>query len=157
MITIDTSLIYNTKYYELNTKRTNTNAYESIDAYTEAHAAKGTPESQLVKNKDLDQDTIIKALQLHLPNNRLSILKLLNHSELVSLLWMLEKGKLALGLKFFTKSKLLQYVYDLPKEQLLKVLFRAYSKDEVLSFMPMKALTGFLNSTKINHSDLMKL
>ncbi|OGI18103.1 MAG: hypothetical protein A2287_10185 [Candidatus Melainabacteria bacterium RIFOXYA12_FULL_32_12] len=155
MITLDTSLIFNTMYYELNTKRTNTNAYESIDSYTEAHAAKGTPE--FVKNKDLDQDTIIKALKLHLPRNRLSILNLLNHSELVQLLYLLDKGKMVLGLKFFTKPKLLQYIYDLPKEEILKILFQVYSKDELLSFMPMKALMGFLGSTKIQHGDLMKV
>lgn len=157
MITLDTSLIYQTKYYELNTKRTNTNAYESIDAYSEAHAAKSTPETQATKTSELDQDEIVKSLKLYLPHNRLAVLQMLNHSELVQLLDMLQKGQMTQGLKFFTKPKLLQYIYDLPKEQLLKILFKSYSKEDLLAYFPMKALTGILDNSKINNSDLMKL
>lgn len=157
MLTIDTSLLYQAQYYELNTKRMNTNAYESIDAYTEAHAAKGTPESQAVKNQNLDQDTIIKALKLHLPNNRLSILRLLNHSELVNLLSLLEKGNLVLGLKFFTKDKLVQNIFNLSKEDILKILFKIYSKDQLLQMFPIKDMMGILSSSKIPTNDFMKI
>ena len=156
MITIDTELIYKSQYYGLNTKRTNPNAYKSIDSYPEERALEGASGNQNLKSGDIDSDEIIKALKLHLPQNRLAILKMLNHSELVDLLYLLEKGGLALGLKFFTKEKLLNNIYDLPKQEILKILFKVYSKDDFLQMMPTKALMAFLGSSKIQHRELLK-
>ena len=76
MVAIDTDLSYLTSYYELNIKRNNPNAYKSIDESTDAQASG----SSQLKNTDLDQNMVIKALKLNLPSNRLYILKLLNHT-----------------------------------------------------------------------------
>jgi Mg/Co/Ni transporter MgtE len=157
MITLDTELLYQTKYYELNIKRTNTDAYKSIDSYSDTHATKGASGSQTEENQDLDTNSILKELKLYMPRNRFKVLKLLKHSELVQLLQLLQKDKLILGLKFFTKAKLLRNIYNLSKEQILKILLQSFSKEEILSFMPIKALENFLGSSKINHGDMMKI
>jgi len=153
MVAIDTDLSYLTSYYELNIKRNNPNAYKSIDESTDAQASG----SSQLKNTDLDQNMVIKALKLNLPSNRLYILKLLNHTELVALLFLIQKDKLAMGLKFFNKPRLMQYIYDLPKEEILKVLFSIYSKENFLSTLPMKELMAFLGSKKIDKNEFIKL
>jgi|GEM_PF-1643276 len=169
---------YVNRYYYSLIKANNSNAYSSIDKYSE-QAAGGIPASQntqgtesssqtqntqqadsssQIDNVPKDYSTLIELLKLHVPQNKLAILLKLPHSELLQFLYMLDKNDLLNGLKFFTKDKLLQFVYNLPKEQLLKMLFSMYtSKDQILELMPIKELNRFLSSKKIEKSNLIKI
>ncbi len=154
MITVDTDLVYSTKHYELNIKRKNLNAYSSIDEYSDEYALE---QASGVSSDDIDLNEVIKALNLQDPKNRFAILSMLNHSDLVRLLYLLGKDKLLLGLKFFTKKKLLKFIYNLPKEQMLKILFQIFNKDYLVGYMPVKELMRFLTSKKIQFNDIIKV
>jgi len=172
MITLDTNLtLYPGLYAYLPLiKSKNSKAYSAIDQYSDAQAAKGAPETQNTQstqetdkasktnNITNDYAALIEALKLNIPENKLAILKLIPHLELVKFLSLLNKDELLSGLKLFLKDKLLEFVYHIPKEDLLKMLFKMFiSKDQILELMPIKELNHFLSSTKIEKSNLIKI
>ncbi|MFH0701957.1 MAG: hypothetical protein V2B14_00260 [bacterium] len=151
MITLDTdliqSLMLNSGFSGLN-----------IAALSENQNQEEIPEiKELNNNGDLDFNEILKDLKLHNPNNRLAVLSLLKHSELLQIARLLEKDKLVIGLKFFTLPKLLKFIQQLPMDELVKILLQVFSKSEVLTLLPMKELMKFLDSSKINYGDLSKI
>lgn len=156
MITLDADLICFAQQYMLNTKRTNTKKYKSIDRFAESHAAQKSPTSNKPDINDLDFNEIIKILKLNLPFNRFMILKLMKHADLVDLLGLLDKDKLVIGLKFFDKKKLLEFINHLDKDELLKILMKVMSKDELIALFPMQELMKFLDSSKIKSTDLVQ-
>lgn len=169
MITLDTSLIFSTQQYMLKTKRKNPLAYGSINAFTEARATEGTqdvnssqnvnPDNTVNKSgfSDLDFHEIVKALKMHLPESRLAALRLMNHDDLVKLLYMMDKKDLLIGMKFFTKKKLVNFINNLPKQDILKMLMQLFSKEQLIAMMPAKELSKFMDSTKIDHNSLLKV
>lgn len=169
MITLDANLtLYPGLYYYLPLiKSKNSKAYSAIDQYSDAQAAKGTPEAQNTQQTDktnktnnvpTDASALIEMLKLTLPENQVAILKSLPHSEILKFLSLLNKDQLLSGLKLFTKDKLLQFVSNLPKEQLLKMLGKMYiSPDHILENFSIKELNHFLSSKKIDKSNMIKI
>ncbi len=147
MISLDTNLAYLTKHYQVNSKRANVHAYKSIDDLTQAQAVTGT--------RSADTDLILEALKLSDPKNRLKIISMLRRNDVMSLLSLIKKEHLVLGLKFFNKEKILKFYKDLPKADLVKMLFKIFKKSEILKFMPVKALRNFISSKKIDKKMLM--
>ena len=157
-ISIETNAIYRVNNpYSIQLKRKNLNAYKSIDEVTDIEAAKNTNPLDKLQGTNVNYTEIIKSLQLEMPVNRLKVLKQLNHNELFPLLFMMDKEKLLIGLRFFDKEKLLRMLFQLPKEQIYKMLMQMFSPDELLSYFPIKALTKFLHSNKIDQGMLLKL
>lgn len=157
-ISIDTNLIYRVNNpYQIQLKRKNLNAYKSIDEVTDLEAAKTATLLEQLKSPNCNYEEIVKSLKLEMPKNRLKILKELNHNELFPLLYLMEKDKLLLGMRFFDKEKLLRMIFQLPKEQLLKMLMQKLSPDELLTYFPIKALTQLLHNHKIDQNMLIKL
>lgn len=172
MITLDTNLtLYPGLYYYLPLiKSQNSNAYSSIDKYSDAQAAKGTTGTQNAQQTDktsaansanpaiTDYNALIEALKLNLPENKFAILKLIPRSELMQFLSFLNKDQLLSGIHLFTKDKILQFVSHLPKEDLLKMLNKLFiSPEHILDQMSIKDLNKFLSSKKIQKTDLMKI
>lgn len=173
-ITLDGIDIYYAKYYLPLIKAGNSSAYSSIDKYAqqaaESNSATQTSQTSQTQNTQQtnsttqtnnvpnDYSTLMELLKLHLPQNKLEILLQMSHSDLVQFLYLLDKDDLLNGLKFFTKEKLKTFVNNLPKEQLLKMLFSMYtSKEQILDLMPIKELNNFLSSKKIEKSNLIKI
>jgi len=160
MITIDTDLVYQTKYYELNTRRTNLNAYASVDSYPEDYSTKNATDSASateINTGDADLDAILQALKLYVPENRFSLLLKMSREDLLQMLFLLDKDNLALGLKFFSKDKLVDYVSNLSKEEILKIVGQLYSNEEILAMLPIKTLMKFMDNTNIEPSELLKV
>lgn len=157
MTTIDAILALAPNPYILQIKRKNKNAYASIDKLAEAHAANAPQKAKpKTSTKDIDFEEVLKQLKLYLPRNRLAILSLMKHTELVELLQLLKMDKLILGLKFFNKKKLLQFILYLPKEDLMKMLLKIFSREEILTMMPVKEFKKFFQSTKISQDMFIK-
>lgn len=157
MISLDTSLLFSAQDYLLKVKRTNAKAYGSIDKFSEANATQKTPEYQPINYNDIDYEELIKALQFQLPENRLRALKMMKYDDLMKILFHLEKKNLLIGMKFFNKQKLVKFIQDMPKEDMLKMLFVLYNKEQLLAMMPIKELSRFLDSTKIDPNNLKKI
>lgn len=157
MVAIDAILSVERGIYVLNTKRKNTNAYESIDQYSRTYAENSTPETENIDCSGLDSSEIIESLKLYDPESRLAILNMFRSGDLVNLLFLLNKQDLLMGLKFFTKDKLLKFAYNLPKETLLNVLNQIFSKDEILDYLPIKDLMHFLDTAKIPMDEMIKV
>jgi Mg/Co/Ni transporter MgtE len=163
MITIDTDLVYSTKYYALNTRRKNVKAYESVDSYPEDYASKTTVDtdnnvnSQEINTGDIDLDALLKELKLYLPANRFSLLLQMKHEDLYNLLYLLDNEKLAMGLKFFKKEKIMDYMMSLPKDDILKVIFELFSREELLKTIPIKDLKNFFNSSIIQPDEIINV
>lgn len=180
MITLDTNLFYFQDLYNL--KYGNSSAYSYVDKYTNAYAAQTVPDANSaqstqdtqstqnvqntqntdstnkVSNAPMDYETLIETLKLEDPRNKYEIFKLLPYTELVKFLYLLEKDKLVNGLQLFTKDKLLELAYHLPKEFLLKMLFKMFtSKDQILETFSIKELNKFLSSDKIDKANVLKI
>jgi len=173
MITLDTNLGINSSFYYLLQKlrRKHGLSNRTIDKYTETHATKGTPEankSEKTKETDeasnvklkenLDFEQILEDLRLNLPQNRFAILLMMPNSELLQMLELLGKDKLLNGLKFFTKEKLMGLIANLPKRDLLKMLFHLFTdRDQLIENLPTKELHKFLTSNKIEKGHFMNI
>lgn len=164
MITIDTDLVYNTKYYALSTRRKNVKAYESVDSYPEDYASKTsvneedtTVNATEINTGDVNLDTLLKELKLYLPANRFSLLLQMGHEDLFNLLYLLDNEKLAMGLKFFKKEKIMDYMMSLPKDEILKVVFQLFSKDDLLKTIPIKELKNFFNNNVVQPDEIINV
>lgn len=163
MTTIDAILAMRQDPYMLAIKRTNKNAFYSIDKLTEAQAAEAprTQHNQRMepdtKSKDVDFKAIVEQLKLFMPANRLKVLMRMKAADLLALLETLQNDKMVIGLKFFNKKKLLGFVLALPKEDLLKMLLKIFSKEELVAMMPMKEFKKFFESTKISQDMFIKV
>lgn len=173
MITLDTNIGISSSFYYLLTKlrRKYSLSNKSIDKHTDAHAAKGaektdkadkTNETNNINKaelkENLDYEQLIKDLKINLPANRFAILLMLPPSELFQLLELLDKDKLLNGLRFFTKEKLMRFVGQLPKRDLLKMLFFMFTdRDQLIENLPLKEIHRFLTSNKIEKRHFMKI
>lgn len=147
------------KYYELNTTRVNGKAYQSIDEVS-AQGVNTSSQAAATNPMQINPDLALDIAQLYkvLANadNRLNILMLLQRGDLLSLLYLLDKDKLVLGLNFFSQAKLLEMLLRLPKELLIKALLMFMNQETLLSLMPQRELLRILGSGKINEAMLLK-
>jgi Mg/Co/Ni transporter MgtE len=110
-----------------------------------------------VDSDDLDYSKIIESLELHKTKNRFAVLSQLGQDDVIRMLYLLDKENLVLGLKFFTKEKLMSFVLSLPKSELLQILFTIFSKEDLLAMMPEKELNRLLSSDKLDKNEVYKL
>lgn len=173
MITLDTNLGISSSFYHLLIKLRRKYGFtnKTIDKYTEAQAAKGALKTDKTSNaneangisnvklkENLDYEQLIKDLKLNLPENRFAILMMMPPSELFQMLQLLGKENLLNGLKFFTKDKLMRFIGQLPKRDLLKMLFYMFTdKDQIIEHLPTKEIYRFLSSNKIEKGHFMKI
>ena len=172
MITLDTNLGLSSSsfYLLLNKLRKKYGCYsnQAVNSNTQTGAANGT--SQANKTEDakdvnklqlkdnLDYNQVIEDLKLNLPENKFAILMMMPTSELFQLMELLGKDNLLSGLKFFTKEKLMTFVAQLPKRDLLKMLFSLFTdKTQLIEYLPIKELYHFLSSDKITKGHFMKI
>ncbi len=173
MITLDTNLGINSSFYYLLNKLRKKYGLSSkaIDKYAETHAASTTPktdktdktnEANQVNNvklkENLDYEKLLEDLRLNIPQNRFAILLMMPTSELFQMLELLGKDNLLNGMRFFTKEKLMRFIAQLPKRDLLKMLFYMFTdKDQIIEHLPLKELHRFLTSNKIEKGHFMNI
>ena len=68
----------------------------------------------------------------------------------------MEEKDLVQGLYYFSEDKLMAMLEDVPPEQLVKVVFEMFSKEEVVQLLPDEQLDKFLTSTDIDKNKILK-
>lgn len=145
-VTLDTELLYLAKHYQIGTQRVNKSAYKGIEKFSD------DPIIEINNTDDL-----IKLLKLAKPKNRFAILLKLGISDLSSLMYLMDKNDLVKGLNFFTKERLMKYLFDLPTSELIDVLLKIMPQNKILKLIDDNAMVKFLQSDKVDKNELYKL
>lgn len=157
MIRLDIDLSYLTKNFEIGTQRLNQYASKSIDEIMEAEAANGNTQAADYKSDVLnDPKELVKLFKLSNSKNRYAILSNMNSSDLEYLMQFLDVSDLQMGLMFFTKDKILDLIYDLPKSKICSILFQVFSPEKFLKLIPEKELNKFFDSDKLDKNKILK-
>ena len=156
MIRLDIDLAYLTKNFEIGTQRINQYGEKSIDEIMEIEAQNGNTQASNFDTSVLNNPReLVKLLKLTSTRNRYAIISNLNTDDLQYLLQFLEMKDLLLGLMCFTKTKLLNLIYDLPKEKICSILFNAFSPEKFLKMIPEKEIDKFFDSDKLDKNQIM--
>ena len=157
MITLDTDLYSIYKLFNISAKRLSEYGNKSLEEIMEAEAASGNTAAASFSTEVLNNPTeLAKLFKLSSPENKFAILSNLSDHDLKELVPLLDKSDLVYGLNFFTKDKLLKLMDDLPKEQLLKVVFEMFSPEQVMQMMPDKEMDKFLQSYELDKNMVLK-
>ena len=156
MIRLDIDLSYLAKHFEIGTQRLNQYGSKSIDEIMEIEAAQGNTQAadfqQDVLNKPKE---LVKLFKLSNAKNRYAILANMNSHDLEYMLQFLSPEDLQMGLMFFTKTKVLDLIYDLPKNKICTILFQVFSPEQFLKLIPEKELNKFFDSDKLDKNKIM--
>ena len=156
MIRLDIDLSYLTKNFEIGTQRLNQYGSKSIDEIMEAEAAQGnTKAAEYQQEVTNDPKELIKLFKLSNARNRYAILSQMNSSDLEYLINFLDPSDLQMGLMFFTKEKILNLIYDLPKNKICSIVFQAFSIEQFLKIIPEKELNKFFDSDKLDKNKIL--
>lgn len=129
----------------------------SVSEIIQAEAAAGNQEAiQLAADMFTDSNMLVELFQLADPNNRLVILNAMSPSQLEKMVPLLETEDMVQGLQFFSQDGLLNLLKDIPKEELLKVVFQMFSETEVIQYMPEEELNKLLIGTDMDKDFLLK-
>lgn len=158
MIRLDTDMYLLCSLFNINSNKIS-NEYSgmSVEEIMEAEAAQGNAAAAQFDREILsDPQKLIELFKLTDPNNRFAILNNLSEKDLNDILPLLEKEDLTMGLKFFTKDKILKLSEELPKEELVKFTFQMFQPEKIVQLMPEDQLNKFLEDFKLDKSKLMK-
>ena len=156
MIRLDIDLSYLTKNFEIGTQRLNQYGSKSIDEIMEAEAAQGnTKAAEYQREVVNDPKELIKLFKLSKAKNRYAILSQMNSSDLEYIAQFLEPQDLQMGLMFFTKTKILNLIYDLPKNKICSILFQTFTPEQFLKMIPEKELNKFFESDKLDKNKIL--
>ncbi len=129
----------------------------SVEEILEAEAASGNQEAIKLANELLNNvNLLIKLFRLSDSENKYEILREMTSQELQLFLPEMEEKDLVQGLYYFSEDKLMAMLEDVPPEQLVKVVFEMFSKEEVVQLLPDEQLDKFLTSTDIDKNKILK-
>ena len=124
----------------------------------ETEAEQGNPKAEKFEREVLnDPKQLLKLFKLANPRNRYAILSNMNSRDLEYIMQYLEPGDLLLGLMFFTKEKLLDLIYDLPKDKICSIVFQAFSMEQFLKLIPEKEIDKFFDSDKLDKDKVLEI
>ena len=157
MIRLDIDLSYLTKNFEIGTQRLNQYGSKSIDEIMEAEAEQGNPRAEKFEQEVLnDPKQLLKLFKLSNARNRYAILSNMNSADLEYIMQFLEPNDLLMGLMFFTKEKLMDLIYKLPKDKICSIVFQAFSMEQFLKLIPEKEIDKFFDSYKLDKDKLLE-
>ena len=155
-ITINADLEYIKLRLNISDARMEIYQNKTVDEIIEAEAAQGNQAAiQLAADMFTNVDSLIELFRLADENNKLVILKSMSSSQLDEFAPMLDTEDLVEGLRFFNQDKLLEFLKDIPKEELMKVVFEMFSQTQIIQFMPEKEIDKFLTSYEMDKSMLL--
>lgn len=157
MIRLDIDLSYLTKNFEIGTQRINQYGNKSIEDIMKLEAQNGNTQASNFDIRVLKNPReLAKLFKLTSARNRYAIIQNMNTDDLQYLMQFLDMKDLLMGMMFFTKTKLLNLIYDLPKEKICKVLFNVFSPEKFLKMLPEKEINKFFDSDKIDKKQMME-
>ena len=129
---------------------------KSIEEIIQTEAAEGNQAAiQLAADMFTNVSQLVELFQLADPENKLAIMSEMTGSQLEKLVPMLETNDLVIGLNYFTQDTLLDLVKDIPKEELVKMVFQLFSQQQVINFMPEEQMDKLLTGTDMNKQMLL--
>lgn len=156
MIRLDIDLSYLTKNFEIGTQRVNQYGNKSLEEIMKLEAQNGnTAASKFDLNVLRNPRELAKLFKLSSARNRFAIISNMNTDDLQYLMKFLDMKDLLMGMMFFTKTKLLNLIYDLPKNKICSILFNAFSPEKFLKMIPEKEINKFFDSDKIDKKQVM--
>ena len=156
-ITINTDLAYIQSKLNISTSKMETYQNKSIEEIIQTEAAEGNQAAiQLAADMFTNVSQLVELFQLADPENKLAIMSEMTGSQLEKLVPMLETNDLVIGLNYFTQDTLLDLVKDIPKEELVKMVFQLFSQQQVINFMPEEQMDKLLTGTDMNKQMLLK-
>ena len=158
MIKLNLNLMYLTKKFGLSAKSLVMQSQgNSISKIMEKEGDKGNVKAADFEKEVLnDRNELIEAFKLADPINRYLILMSIDKSELKDFLMLMKPQDLAMGLKFFTKEKIVTLMRQLPQENLFAMLKELFSTEKIMRLIPDEELNKFLSSDKLNTSVIKK-
>lgn len=155
-ITINTDLAYIQSKLNISTSKLETYKNKSIEEIIQTEAADGNQAAiQLAADMFTNVSQLVELFQLADPENKLAIMSEMTGAQLEKLVPMLETNDLVIGLNYFTQDTLLDLVKDIPKEELVKMVFQLFSQQQVIEFMPEEQLDNLLTGTDMNKQMLL--
>ena len=156
MIRLDIDLSFLAKHFEIGTQRLNQYGTKSIDEIMEAEAAQGnTKAAEFDREVIEDPKKLVQLFKLSKAKNRYAILSNMNSKDLEYLAQFLEPEDLQMGLMFFTKTKILDLIYDLPKNKICSIIFQIFSPEQFLKIIPEKEINKFFESEKLDKNKIL--
>ena len=155
-ITINTDLAYIQSKLNISTSKMETYKNKSIEEIIQTEAADGNQAAiQLAADMFTNVSQLVELFQLAYPENKLAIMSEMTGAQLEKLVPMLETNDIVIGLNYFTQDSLLDLVKDIPKEELVKMVFQLFSQQQVIEFMPEEQLDNLLTGTDMNKQMLL--
>ncbi len=145
-LNVDFNLL--TKYFGITPAKVHQYANKDIDEIMKLEAAEGNTKARDYKKILSDPDKLLEIFKLTNVDNKLIILQNMSEGDLDDLLPFLEQDDLAKGLYFFSEEKLLAMCEDLPKEELIGIVFEKFDTFDVLAFMQEDSMDKFLMEPK---------
>lgn len=156
MIRLDIDLSYLTNNFEVGTQRINQYGDKSIEEIMKLEAQQGNTQASRFDTQVLNNPReLVKLLKLTSSRNRFAIISNMNTDDLQYLMQFLDMKDLLMGLMCFTKTKLLNLIYDMPKEKIAKIVFNAFSPEKFLKMIPEKEINKFFDSDKLDKKQIM--
>jgi len=119
-------------------------ANKDIEEIMKLEAARGNTKARDYQKILSDPDKLLEIFKLTNVDNKLIILQNMSEGDLDDLLPFLEQDDLAKGLYFFSEEKLLAMCEELPKEELIGIVFEKFDIFDVLTLMQEDSLDKFL-------------
>ncbi len=158
MIAISLDLNYLSKYLNISAERLRLYRSKSLQEIVEAEAAQGNAKAQEYLLSVLqDPEAILRLFKLGNARNRWKILREMNKDDLSYMLQFLETKDLVNGLKFFTQDALMKAIRQMPKKEIVKIVFECYGKKEFLQLVPNAELNKWFESEKVDKKKVKEL
>lgn len=155
-IRINTDLAYIQSKLNISASKMEAYQNKSIEEIVQSEAEAGNQAAiQLAADMFTNVSQLVELFQLADPENKLAIMSEMTGSQLEKLVPMLETNDLVIGLNYFTQDTLLDLVKDIPKEELVKMVFQLFSQQQVIEFMPEEQLDNLLTGTDVNKQMLL--
>ncbi len=156
MIQLNLDLHLLTSHFGVSTSRIGEYSSKSIEEVIELEKAQGNESISLLESAMKDPVKLIELLKLEDPENRYEIIKNLNQSDLEKLLPLLSQQDLLWGLKYFKTDVILEFMQQLPSEELQNIVFKHFTMKEVFMLMPNSEMNKLLENQNLERKDVMK-
>ena len=156
MIELNIDLTYLAQHFEVGTSRLNGYATKNIKEVMEQEAKGGNVKAKNFESILKDPAEVEKLFRLADSFNRFMIIKNMAVADVKKLLKHLSKQDLIWGIKYFSLDKIMELLMDLPKKELLRLVFENFTLKDILKLMPADKMDAFLKNEKVQREDIMK-
>lgn len=148
---IDSSI---TPIYQIDTQRSGINPFAPVENAVEETTQK-TEENAKVNNITSASE-LIKTFSLTEPSNKIKVLSNLNYSQQLALIDLLNPEAKVLGMKLYSKDKILNMLFDTSQKDISKVLMGAMPMQKIFQLIPEEFLNRFILSDKLDKNNFKK-